>query len=205
MSDATSDDGNGDAATVDYWEDRYSQGKTGWDRGGPSPALLDWLGRDAAPGPKVLIPGCGRGYEVVELARRGFSVTAIDFAEAPLRSLRSQLEKASLTAELVCGNVLSFTAEAFDWIYEQTCLCAIPPRQWTAYEARLAGWVRAEGVVLAQFMQTGQPGGPPFDCDLQAMRRLFDASRWTWPHEMASTSHPAGLTELSVPLVRRHG
>ena len=39
----------------------------------------------------VVVPGCGRGHEVVELARRGFEVTAIDFAPAAIEALSTKL------------------------------------------------------------------------------------------------------------------
>lgn len=50
------------------WQRRYDNQQTGWDRGGPSPALLRWLEKGqltnhlAADGDpsstRVLIPGC---------------------------------------------------------------------------------------------------------------------------------------------------
>lgn len=64
--------------TRDGWQSRYETGATGWDCGQPNPALLRWLENDLQPC-RVLVPGCGRGYKVVELATRGFDVTALDY------------------------------------------------------------------------------------------------------------------------------
>jgi hypothetical protein len=54
-------------------------------------------------------------------------------------------------------------------------------------------------------MQTGKSDGPPFHCDVAAMRTLFDATRWDWPDTLAAMlPHPSGVgTEQPVVLPRR--
>ncbi len=187
------------------WEARYRAGETGWDRGGPSPALDVFLARGLEPC-RILIPGCGRGHEVVALARRGFDVTAIDIAPSAIRHLRRVLDDAGLVAEIVLGDLFDFAPQApFDAIYEQTCLCAIRPEQRADYERRLYDWLKPGGRLYALFMQTGAEGGPPFHCDLLAMRRLFADDRWQWPdaEPPVLAPHRGGRFELGYVLVRR--
>ena len=64
----------------------------------------------------------------------------------------------------------------FDAVYDQTCLCALPPGLWPTYVRRLHRWLRPDGALFILFMQSNRPNGPPFHCDLGAMRRLFAAS-----------------------------
>jgi hypothetical protein len=45
------------------WEQRYRQGRTGWDRGEASPALHAWLEAGIVPRGRVLVPGCGHWRE----------------------------------------------------------------------------------------------------------------------------------------------
>jgi hypothetical protein len=60
-------------------------------------------------------------------------------------------------------------------------------------------------------MQAVRPGaasglieGPPYHCDVNGMRALFDASRWTWPKPpYERVPHPMGHAELGVALIRR--
>lgn len=188
------------------WEERYQRGETGWDRGGVSPALtqlVDHLHLEA----RVLVPGCGRGHEVIELARLGFKVTAIDIAPSAIAHLSQQLQQEQLDAELVNGDLFAYAPDQrFDAVYEQTCLCAIEPEQRADYEQRLHGWLKPEGVLYALFMQTGVRGGPPFHCDLIMMRELFDASRWQWPVETGPVLvlHKNGRFELGH-MLRRAG
>lgn len=187
-----------------FWNDKYLAGATGWDRGGASPALASWLEHGELAPCRILIPGCGYGHEAVELARRGFAVTALDIAPAPLQRLEAELKAAGVRAELAQADALSWRAEApFDAIYEQTCLCALEPTHWPAYAAQLRAWLRPGGRLFALFMQTGRPGGPPHHCALPEMHGLFPASVWHWegrPHR--EVPHPNGLFEYAAVLTR---
>lgn len=188
------------------WEQRYTDGRTKWDRGEPSPALTLWLGLGVVPKGRVLVPGCGNGYEVVELIRHGCEVTAVDIATQPVAALRARLADEGLEADVVQADLLEWQPdEPFDAIYEQTCLCALDPLHHAAYELRLATWLKPGGSLLALFMQTGEEGGPPFDCPEPRMRELFDAARWQWPQELGRIPHPNGFHEEAGVLVRRRG
>ncbi|MCB1801878.1 MAG: methyltransferase domain-containing protein [Gammaproteobacteria bacterium] len=187
------------------WEQRYSAGKTGWDRGSASPALVDWLARGGMPRGRVLVPGCGHGHEVAALVRHGCDVTAVDIASQPVATLRRQLDALDLAADVVQADLLHWQpAEAFDAVYEQTCICAIDPAHWSDYERRLADWLRPGGQLFGLFMQTGRDGGPPFDCPMPGMRRLFDDARWRWPDSAVfDVPHPNGFSEKGVVITRR--
>ncbi len=191
--------------SVIFWEDRYQTTHTPWDRGETSPALLQWLDAgDLAPC-RVLVPGCGRGYEAVELARRGFDVVALDFAPSAARHLRAELANAGLRAEVWEADVLTWMPQRpFDTVYEQTCLCALPPGAWEAYAMQLGRWLKPGGLLFALFMQTGREGGPPYHCDIESMRALFPDAQWEWTGPpFCEVPHPAGIHELSAVLRRR--
>lgn len=187
-----------------YWDDKYQTGMPGWDRRGVSPALLHWLDAGMLSPCRLLIPGCGHGHEVVELARRGFTVHAVDIAPTPLSRLRMILAKEGLDARLIQADVLHWQPDAlFDAIYEQTCLCALAPQEWPLYAAQLYGWLRPGGLLFALFMQTGRFGGPPYHCALEDMRSLFPSEHWQWvepPHR--EIPHPNGLFEYAAVLQR---
>lgn len=187
------------------WETRYQSGETGWDRGASSPALSVWLKSDGLEtGSHILVPGCGRGHEVVHLAELGYQVTGIDIAPSAVRHLQQTLTDKGLKAVVLQADLFEFRpAHAFDAIYEQTCLCAIQPGQRETYEHLLHKWIKPGGTLFALFMQTGAEDGPPFHCDLLAMRRLFPDSRWEWPViEPVFTPHRNGRFELGYQLKR---
>lgn len=187
------------------WESRYRDGRTGWDRGDVSPALSHWFQTAHPPAGRVLVPGCGHGHEVADLVRSGSQVTAVDIAAQPILHLTGQLAELGLHARVVQADLLRWQpAEPFDAIYEQTCLCALEPSQWSGYEQRLASWLNPGGCLFALFMQTGQSGGPPYDCPVADMRELFSVDRWAWLDDtVLRVDHPTGLHERGFILLRR--
>lgn len=187
------------------WEERYRQGKTGWDRGQVSPALRRWLDAGLLPEGRVLVPGCGHGHEISALVRAGCQVTAVDIAPTPVLLLRSRLAEEGLHAKVVQADLLHWTpSEPFEAVYEQTCLCALDPGHWREYERRLAGWLVPGGKLFALFMQTHREGGPPYHCAVPDMRQLFGEKDWQWPEDgPLVVAHPNGFNEEGYVLVRR--
>jgi len=172
------------------WEQRYQSGQTGWDRGETSANLLHWIEHGLLEPCRILIPGCGNGYEVVTLAEQGFDVVAIDIAPSPLDNLRSMLAARNLEAELVQADFFTWQPDQnFNAIYEQTSLCALHPERWPAYEKCLYKWLKEDGLLFAQFMQAEQEGGPPFHCEIIDMTALFSSEKWQWSEQYETQVH----------------
>ena len=197
--------------TREFWEKRFTEGNMPWDRGEASPQLAAWLAADALKPCRILVPGCGSGYEVAALAAAGFAVTALDYAPVAIERTRKLLDAGNLEAELFEADALAWQpARAFDAIYEQTCLCALYPDQWRAYADQVHRWLVPSGRLYALFVQMLRPGaaegaiqGPPYHCDINGMRALFPEPLWSWPKPpYARTTHPQGLAELAVILGR---
>jgi len=187
------------------WEQRYQQGSTGWDRGDTSPNLHYWIDKQLLEACRILVPGCGNGYEVLHLAKAGFDVVAIDMAPTAIENLNTALASNQLHAEVVQADYFVWQPErTFDAIYEQTSLCALPPVQWQAYEQCVYQWLKPNGKLLAQFMQTADGGGPPYHCDISAMLDLFSQQRWRWSKEhVTQVLHSGGKREKVYLLEKR--
>lgn len=195
-----------------FWQQRFEQRATPWDRGAVGPQLVDWVRSGALAPCRIAVPGCGSGHEVAWLAAHGFDVTGIDYAPAAVERTRARLDDAGARATVVQADVLDWTPAApFDAVYEQTCLCALHPDHWTAYAARVHAWLAPGGRLLAMLMQFPREGaregridGPPYHCDVAAVRALFPEPRWRWPRPpYARVPHPnAGFAELAVVLER---
>ncbi|QDV13073.1 tellurite resistance protein TehB [Rosistilla oblonga] len=186
------------------WQARYDAGKTGWDRGEPNPMLGRWMASGELQPGKILVPGCGRGHEVIALAEAGFEVTAIDFADAAVQSLSDELKRRDLKANVVQKDVFAYCpSRSFDAVYEQTSLCAIHPSQWATYQQLLACWLRSGGQLFALFMQSGTAGGPPYSCELDTMHELFAKPTWHWSDSKTRVEHPTGMHEIACVLARK--
>lgn len=185
------------------WESRYQEGVTRWDRGSSSANLSYWLDKQLLKPCRVLIPGCGNGYEVLTLAKLGFEVVAIDVAPTAIENLRSILDKENINAELVLGDFFTWNPEVkFDAIFEQTSLCALPPKEWKQYESKLSDWLKPQGKLFAQFLQTEREGGPPFHCELSEMYALFNQEKWAWSEGYTTQEKELGIAELLYLLVK---
>ena len=196
-----------------FWQQRVESGDTPWDRGAPSPQLLQWLQEGSLQPCRIAVPGCGSGWEAVELARRGFAVTAIDLVPAACARTGARAQQAGVSLEVVQADVLAWRPDRpFDAVFEQTCLCAIHPFRWVGYAQALRDWIRPEGALWAMFMQRprasaldeGRIEGPPYHCDVTAMHLLFQSEAWSWPEPpLPKVAHPAGWHELAACLRRR--
>jgi SAM-dependent methyltransferase len=187
------------------WEARYRDGATAWERPGLHPSFVSWLESGVLAPCRILLPGAGRSLEPFALAEAGFDVTIVDLAESAIAAQRARLERLQVTAHVELADLLYWDPPGqFDVIYDQTCLCALPPAVVPQYIDRLHRWLRPHGRLLVMFMQTGSPGGPPFDCPLPVMRRLFPDALWGWPTSLSDrVPHPSGRTEQPVVLTRR--
>jgi methyl halide transferase len=198
--------------TSDFWQERFLAQHTPWDRHAPNPQLAVWLDSKTLEPCRIFVPGCGSGHEVAVLAQRGFDVTALDFAPAAIALTEERLQRINARATLIESDVLTWNAPApFDAIYEQTCLCALHPDHWQRYAKRLDEWIVPGGRLFALLMQVQRPGategliqGPPYHCDINAVRALFPESKWQWPSPpYPRVPHSSTWAELAMVLARK--
>ena len=186
------------------WEALYQEDRTPWQRKGLNPAFDYWRHQHLFQPCRILVPGCGTSPEVVELARLGFDVTALDLSQTAIDKQREYLSQTRQTATLEVDSVLTWMPEHhFDMIYEQTCLCALELHDRHHYVQQLRHWLKPDGTLFALFMQTGEEGGPPYDCPILKMEELFSGEHWRWPDPPFFESHHSGqMFELGVVLKR---
>ncbi|MBI3850562.1 MAG: methyltransferase domain-containing protein [Verrucomicrobia bacterium] len=86
--------------------ERYARAETPWDSGRPSEELLRVLNAGKLTGKTVLEIGCGTGTNALELARRGYTVTAVDYVEQPILAAREKARQAGVTVDFRVADVL---------------------------------------------------------------------------------------------------
>ncbi len=159
------------------WEERYRQGDTPWEKGSAHPALLDWLETNLIAG-RVLVPGCGLGHDVRALAKAGADVVGLDIARLAIAAARTfprQGNETYLQGDLFDPGAVR---DEFDWVFEHTCFCAIPPDRREDYVRRVGELLKPGGHLLAIFFlnpehDESDAGGPPFGCGLDELDALF--------------------------------
>ena len=160
-----------DSSAAEFWDTRFRSGVTPWDAGRAPPRLESWLaGR--TPGSKVLVPGCGTGYEVALFARHGDDVLGIDFSDAALEAARRYLGPQSPL--VMQDDFFSFGEAPFDLVYERAFLCALPRVRWPDWARRMSALVRPGGELAAFFYLDDNERGPPFGTSREELHRLLD-------------------------------
>lgn len=202
-----------DEQQVTGWDDMWQKQVTPWDRKKPNPALVDALGQKSElfPPPsttadgakikkKVLIPGCGRGYDVLLFASYGYdaygldvSPTAVQAAEQlladqakeqifPIQHIqegRGQVKfvEADFFSDDFLSRIgLSKSIEPFDVIYDYTFLCALPPSMHPRWAARLSELLSPTGTLVCLEFPLGKDpklGGPPHGLEHELYEQLF--------------------------------
>ena len=150
-----------DSSKPDFWDKRFREKVMPWDAGRVPTPLEQFVARHAARG-RVLIPGCGSGYEVRFLAQAGFDVTAIDFSEAALEAAKDELGPLAHLVRQADFFLFEGDQNPFDAIYERAFLCALPRRIWGDWAKRTAQLVRPGGLLFGIFFFDDNAKGPPF-------------------------------------------
>jgi SAM-dependent methyltransferase len=175
----------------DSWEAIYQADDAGWDIGAPAPPFVDLLANPPdwlRPG-RMVVPGCGAGHDAKHFADAGFAVTALDFAPTAVRLAREKGLEVSQSDFL--APVAEF-ANAFDYVLEHTCFCAIPVANRPRYVQAAKQVLKPGGLLIGLFYRFDPPDneGPPFALREDELRRHFESD--------------FEILGLSVP-VRSHG
>lgn len=158
----------------DFWNPRYAAGRTPWDYGGVPPALARFLARRPGRGARVLLPGCGSGYEIAAFAAAGYEVTAIDFSPPAVARARRQAGP-GLAERILEGDFFThdFAAAPFDLVYERTFVCALPPDLWPGTVTRTASLLAPGGTLAGLYFFGAKDDGPPYGLEAGEAATLF--------------------------------
>lgn len=83
----------------------YATGNTPWDSGVPSSELIRCVEAGELPGTSLLEFGCGTGTNAIELARRGYRVTAVDLVDLPIEKAREKAHQAGVDVKFISGDL----------------------------------------------------------------------------------------------------
>lgn len=157
------------------WETRYQAHDMPWEKGAPSPGLVDFLATHLRlPRGTVLVPGCGTGHDVRAWAAAGFTVTGCDIAPSGVSLAREATAAAGLTAEFIQGDFLGNAVPGpYDWIFEHTLFCAIDPARRDDYVSAVLRRLRPGGSYLAVNYLIPDTDGPPFGTTRQELMDRF--------------------------------
>lgn len=160
------------------WKEAWRAGVTPWDAGASAPALLRLIDQDLVPAGRVLVPGCGAGYDLIALARTDRQVTGLDLAEDA--RARFVAAAASLPGEVVyeVADFFGYEPEAaFDFVWDYTFFCALDPSQRGAWSERMKRLLAPSAILATLLFPFEDPlsdrQGPPWPVNAGMVRDLL--------------------------------
>ena len=153
-------------APVD-WRETWKAGVTPWDAGASPPALRRLLDEEAVPGGRILVPGCGAGYDLATLARADREVVGIDLSEHARKAFWAAHPDLPGSVDYEVTDFFSYApARGFDFVWDYTFFCALDPDQRSSWSQTMRRLVRPGGVLATLLFPFEDPisgtQGPPW-------------------------------------------
>jgi len=134
-----------------YQETDASGSGVPWANMETHPSFREWLSRNALDGhgKTALVVGCGMGDDAIELASRGFAVTAFDVSEAAIGHCGRRFPDSPVdfrVADLFGSNPQ--WERRFDFVLEIYTVQALPPKYEAEVIGKIANFVCVGGQLL---------------------------------------------------------
>ncbi len=191
-----------DFLTAHYWNNRYLNNQFGWDLGKVSPPIKEYIDGISNKKLKILIPGCGTGYEGEFIFNKGFNnIHLLDFASQPLHKFHCRNLNFP-QANLHIGDFFLHDGK-YDLIIEQTFFCAIDPNLRGAYAKKISSLLNPNGKLVGLLFDREFEGGPPFGGSQSEYMDVFKPFFASVSIETCYNSiEPRAGTELFIQMIK---
>ncbi|PVV04538.1 hypothetical protein BB560_000960 [Smittium megazygosporum] len=176
-----------------WWQERWEKEETFWDVGACSPALIELIEDDkfdvgSGPG---LVPGCGRGYDVIYFAQCGHDTYGLDVSESAMKLAseyaESYIGKGSPILDKVHwladdffnfneGTKAIFPNYGFQFAYDYTFLCALEPSLRESWALQYSKLIKQGGFLITLMfpLKYNNVGPPPYVLSEELYHTLLD-------------------------------
>ncbi len=196
------------------WQQRWHKGTTGWDQGGPHPALFALVEHAQREGglpsdASIFSAGCGRAHSEAALAEWGYRVRAIDLSEEAIAEARAIYAKVP-NLELKTADLFQLEpgeAQSYDAIYDRAMLCALPPESRTLYVDAMKARLKDLGLFCCiLFRDLDTTFHPPYAIDeAEAFRVLGKDFVLCYAAAIPAAPVPAVVKEEWISIWRLRG
>lgn len=157
-----------------FWDDQYLHHTPGWNIGYPSTPLKEYIDQLDHKNMRILIPGCGNGYEAEYLLQQGFQqIHVIDISPVLTRSFSERLH------QYIGKGLTVFTGDFFDHsgvydlILEQTFFCVFPPSFREKYVEKVKSLLATGGTIAGVLFNREFDSAPPYGGKMEAYIPVF--------------------------------
>lgn len=185
----------------DFWHQRWQQNLIGFHQAEGNPYLRQyWSDLGVAAPARVLVPLCGKSFDLMWLREQGYHVEGVELSELAVRAFfveqgltphQHKLGDWSVWEgegiRLWCGDFFRLTPTQLgpiDAVYDRAALIALPAAMRQAYVRHMQTLVgEVPHLLITLEYPPGQMDGPPFSVEAAEVDELF-AERYsgTQPH-----------------------
>ncbi|MBL4651373.1 MAG: methyltransferase domain-containing protein [Flavobacteriales bacterium] len=174
-----------------FWNGRYLNNDTGWDMGGISTPIKEYINQLKNKNISILIPGGGNSYEAEYLHELGFkNVVVDDFSEQALTNINKRIPDFP-KANLRQADFFSLTGK-FDLIIEQTFFCAIDKSIRRKYAGQISNLLKENGKLVGLLFNAPlNTDKPPFGGNVKEYETYFSSLFNSIVIDNCYNSHPS--------------
>jgi thiopurine S-methyltransferase len=201
---------------TEQWLERWEEGRIGWhEPDGNANLKRHWP--DLPENSRVLVPLCGKSYDLIWLANHGLDVVGVELSRTAIASFfddheleyevdsDGKLQRYRATAQRIsifCGDYFNFESPPFDALFDRGALVAMPlderPRYVKHTEALLAQ--NAYRLIISIEYDQAAANGPPYAVMSDEIKSYWDDVHLLSRHNDIDNCPPkfkaAGLTEV---------
>jgi len=156
----------------EFWENRWMNKNIGWDIGVVSPPIKCYIDQVSDKSLRILIPGCGNGYEAEYLFNEGFeNVFIVEISESAIVSFKARCPY--FPVEHIIHSDFFQIKGQYDLIIEQTFFCALDPIYRNNYVEQMTILLKPGGKLIGLLFNNYFSGGPPFGGDIELYESIF--------------------------------
>lgn len=195
------------------WLNRWDSDQIGWHQSKGHPSIDKFWQPSAGA---VLVPLCGKTFDLLKLAEMGHQVTGVEVSEKAARSFFSEngysFTKSSgdfpeytgrnIEVRIVVTDFFDFTEVGFSAIYDRAALIALPPERRAAYADHVHQRITADAFQLLVSIDYDQSlvSGPPYAVSDEEVGKLYPELTRVASYDDLQNSPPkfarAGVGEL---------
>ncbi|MEO8700463.1 MAG: thiopurine S-methyltransferase [Kofleriaceae bacterium] len=176
----------------DFWIERWRENRIGFHEGKPNGYLEHHVAR-LGERRRVLVPMCGKSYDLAFLAAQGHTVIGIELVEDAVRAFFDErmitpaVERRDLHAEYTAGPITIFAGDLFaitrehvgavDALYDRAAIVALPPELRPSYAAHIRSLLAPASPALVVSLEypDGVKQPPPFSVPDAELASLYGA------------------------------
>jgi SAM-dependent methyltransferase len=160
------------------------------------------------PRGRILVPGCGTGYDLATLASAEREVVGLDISDEARDAFLERHGDLPGSVSYEVGDFFSYEpGEGFDFVWDYTFFCALDPERRGAWSETMRRLVKPTGLLatlLFPFEDPISPGeGPPWPINTDLVRNLLEGSFESLEVTEMEETHPGREGRERLALWRR--